>query len=69
MARGASAIGRKLTADIDLYRAANSLARLWQSQGNVTEARDLVSPLYDWFTEGFDTPDQTDAKTLIDELS
>ena len=50
-------------------RAATSLARLWQSQGKTTEARDLLAPVYDWFTEGFDTPDLLDAKALLDELS
>src|SRR5262249_47299497 len=38
-------------------RAATSLARLWRDQGKRTEARDLLAPIYDWFTEGFDTPD------------
>ncbi|MCZ6454875.1 MAG: hypothetical protein O6909_11615, partial [Alphaproteobacteria bacterium] len=52
-----------------VLRAATSLARLWQSQGKTTEARDLLSPVYGWFTEGFDTPDLQDAKALLDELS
>ena len=38
-------------------RAAVSLARLWQSQGKTEEAHDLLAPVYDWFTEGFDTKD------------
>jgi predicted ATPase len=50
-------------------RAATSLARLWQEQGKLKEARDLLAPIYDWFTEGFDTPDLKDAKALLDELS
>ncbi len=50
-------------------RAATSLARLWDSQGKATEARDLLSPIYGWFTEGFDTADLTDAKALLDELA
>ena len=50
-------------------RAATSLARLWQQQGKVEEARELLAPVYDWFTEGFDTADLKDAKTLLDELS
>ena len=50
-------------------RAATSLARLWQQQGKTTEARDLLAPVYDWFTEGFDTADLKDAKTLLAELS
>jgi predicted ATPase len=50
-------------------RAAISLARLWQQQGKTTEARDLLAPVYEWFTEGFDTADLKDAKALLDELS
>jgi len=50
-------------------RAATSLARLWQGQGKQTEAHDLLAPVYDWFTEGFDTKDLQDAKTLLEELS
>jgi predicted ATPase len=49
-------------------RATTSLARLWQQQGKCQEARDLLAPVYDWFTEGFDTADLQDAKTLLDEL-
>jgi predicted ATPase len=50
-------------------RAATSLARLWDSQGKATEARDLLAPIYGWFTEGFDTADLKDAKALLDELA
>ncbi len=50
-------------------RAATRLARLWHSQGKTTEARDLLDPVYGWFTEGFDTADLKDAKALLDELS
>ena len=50
-------------------RAATSLARLWQRQGKQTEARALLAPVYDWFTEGFDTADLKDAKALLDQLS
>jgi predicted ATPase len=50
-------------------RAATSLARLWQSQGKRDEARELLLPVYSWFTEGFDTADLIDAKALLDELS
>ena len=50
-------------------RAAMSLARLRQSQGKTTEARDLLAPVYSWFTEGFDTADLKDAKTLLEQLS
>ena len=50
-------------------RAAMSLARLWGEQGRRAEARDLLAPVYGWFTEGFDTPDLKEAKTLLDELA
>ncbi len=50
-------------------RAATSLARLWQQQGKREEARELLAPVYDWFTEGFDTADLKDAKALLDQLS
>ena len=49
-------------------RAAVSLARLWQNQGKTKEARDLLAPVFDWFTEGFDTADLKDAKALLEEL-
>jgi len=50
-------------------RAAMSLARLRRDQGRRAEARDLLAPAYRWFTEGFDTPDLTEAKALLDELA
>ena len=50
-------------------RAATSLARLWSAQGKCVEARELLEPVHAWFTEGFDTPDLKDAKTLLEELS
>jgi predicted ATPase len=50
-------------------RAATSLARLWREQGRRAEARDLLAPVYDSFTEGFDTQDLKDAKRLIDDLA
>ena len=46
-----------------------SLARLWQQQGKRTEARELLAPIYGWFTEGFDTADLQEAKTLLSVLS
>ena len=49
-------------------RAATSLARLWRDQGKPTEARDLLAPVYGWFTEGFDTPVLQEAKALLDDL-
>jgi predicted ATPase/class 3 adenylate cyclase len=50
-------------------RAASDLARLWAGQGRRSEARDLLAPVYGWFTEGFDTADLREAKTLLDELT
>jgi predicted ATPase len=50
-------------------RTATSLARLWQQQGKRAEARDLLVPIYGWFTEGFDTADLQDAKALLEELA
>jgi predicted ATPase len=49
-------------------RAALSLTRLWQQQGKGAEARELLAPVYGWFTEGFDTADLQDAKALLEEL-
>jgi predicted ATPase len=50
-------------------RAAMSLGRLWQQQGKRDDARELLMPIYDWFTEGFDTADLQDARDLADRLS
>ena len=50
-------------------RAARDLARLWGEQGRRAEARDLLAPVYGWFTEGFDTADLKEAKTLLDQLA
>jgi predicted ATPase len=50
-------------------RAAMSMARLWRGQGKRDEARDLVAPVYGWFSEGFDTLDLKEAKALLNELS
>ena len=49
-------------------RAAMSLARLWQQRGKRAEARELLAPVYGWFTEGFDTADLQEAKALLTEL-
>jgi predicted ATPase len=49
-------------------RAATSMARLWRDQGKRDEPRDLLAPVYGWFTEGFDTLDLKEAKALLDEL-
>ena len=65
----AIAIAQKQQAKSWELRAATSLARLWQQQGKTAEARDLLAPVYDWFTEGFDTADLKDAKALLGELS
>ena len=45
-----------------------SMARLWRDQGKREEARELLAPVYGWFTEGFDTLDLKEAKALLDEL-
>ncbi|PSO21514.1 hypothetical protein C7G42_07720 [Bradyrhizobium sp. MOS003] len=50
-------------------RAATSLARLWRDEGKRTAARDLLAPVYGWFTEGFDTLDLKEAKALLDDLA
>jgi predicted ATPase len=50
-------------------RAAMSLARLWRQQGKRAAAYDLLAPVYGWFTEGFDTADLQEARTLLDKLS
>jgi predicted ATPase len=50
-------------------RAAMSLARLWRDQGKVSEARELLAPVYGWFTEGFDTRDLKEAKALLEGLA
>jgi predicted ATPase len=65
----ALAIARSQEAKAWELRAATSLARLWQSQGKHQDAYDLLAPVYDWFTEGFDTADLREAKQLLDELS
>ena len=49
-------------------RTSISLARLWQGQGKRQEAYELLAPVYDWFTEGFDTKDLQEAKVLLAEL-
>jgi predicted ATPase len=64
----ALSIARGQEAKLWELRAAASLARLRRDQGRRAEARDLLAPVYDWFTEGFDAPDLKDAKALLDEL-
>jgi len=50
-------------------RAGVSLAQLWRAQGKHSEARDLLAPIYGWFTEGFDTSDLKKAKALLEQLT
>jgi predicted ATPase len=66
--RRALAVAQEQGAKFWELRAASSLARLWRDQGKVTEARDLLRPVYGWFTEGFDTPVLREAKALLEEL-
>ena len=66
--RQALAIATQQGAKTFELRAATSLARLWRDEGKRTEARNLLAPVYNWFTEGFDTPVLMEAKALLDEL-
>jgi predicted ATPase len=61
-------IARTQGARILELRAAASLARLYRDKGRRAEARELLAPIYGWFTEGFDTPDLKEAKALLNEL-
>jgi class 3 adenylate cyclase/predicted ATPase len=65
----ALAVGRGQQAKSWELRAAMSMARLWRDQGKRDEARELLAPVYGWFTEGFDTLDLKQAKALLDELA
>jgi predicted ATPase len=65
----AIAIARAQQAKSWELRAATSLARLWRDHGNRHQARDLLAPVYGWFTEGFDTSDLKEAKALLNELT
>lgn len=62
-------VARRQNAKSWELRAATSLARLWRERGRRGEARDLLAPVYGWFTEGFDTADLKEAKALLDELA
>jgi predicted ATPase len=64
----AIAIAREQRARSWELRAATSMARLWREQGKRRQARDLLVPIYGWFTEGFDTLDLKGAKALLEEL-
>jgi predicted ATPase len=65
----ALSVARKQQAKSWELRAAMSMARLWRDQGKRDEARELLAPVYGWFTEGFDTLDLKEAKALLDELA
>ena len=65
----ALAVARQQQAKSWELRAAMSLARLWRDQGKVQQARELLAPVYRWFTEGFDTRDLKEAKALLEELA
>ena len=67
--RGAIAIAQKQTAKLWELRATTSLARLWHDQGKRTQARELLAPVYGWFTEGLHTRLLQDAKALLNELA
>jgi len=65
----ALAVAREQQAKSWELRAAMSMARLWRDQGKRDEARELLTPVYGWFTEGFDTLDLKEAKVLLDDLA
>jgi predicted ATPase len=65
----ALAVARQQQAKSWELRAAMSMARLWRDRGELQQARELLAPVYGWFTEGFDTLDLKDAKALLDELA
>ncbi len=67
--RQALDIARRQQAKSLELRAAMSLSRLWRQEGKHKDARELLAPIYDWFTEGFDTPDLKEAKVLLEELA
>jgi predicted ATPase len=67
--RQAIAVAERQSAKLFQLRASTSLARLLRDQGKRTEAQDLLSPIYNWFTEGFDAPDLKDAKALLEQLT
>ena len=65
----ALAVARERQAKSWELRAATSMARLWRDQGKRQQANDLLAPIYGWFTEGFDTLDLKQTKSLLDELA
>jgi predicted ATPase len=62
-------ISRNVSAKLIELRASTRLASLWRDQGKRIEARDLLAPIYGWFTEGFDAPDLKQAKALLEQLT
>jgi predicted ATPase len=66
--RQAIAVAERQGAKLFQLRASTSLARLWHDQKKPAEAYDLLAPVYDWFTEGFDAQDLKDARTLLNDL-
>jgi predicted ATPase len=62
------AVAQRQGAKLWELRTALSLALLWRDQGKRAQARDLLGPIYGWFTEGFEAPDLKDARALLDEL-
>lgn len=66
--RRALGVAMEQSAKLPQLCAATSLARLWSNQRKCTEAHDLLAPIYNWFTEGFDTPVLKEAKALLDDL-
>jgi predicted ATPase len=67
--RKALSIAEEQEAKLWELRAATSLARLWDEQGRRAEARELLAPVYEWFTEGFETADLKETKALLGELA
>jgi predicted ATPase len=65
---GALAVARNQQAKSWELRATMSMARLWRDQGKPQQARQLLAPIYGWFTEGFNTLDLREARALLDEL-
>ena len=67
--KNALAVAQKQQAKSFELRTAVSVARFWRDQGKRNEARDLLTPIYGWFTEGFETRDLKKAKVLLNELA
>ena len=65
----ALSVARQQQAKAWELRAAMSMARLWRDQGKAQQARELLAPVYGWFTEGFDTRDLKEAKVLLEQLA